>query len=126
MCRTSRPPRNGSRAALREEAHRLDAGAAWHVATGEAADGVDSRQLTLFAALHESQSGLELFRTRWQSAATARERAVLVARTIPVNRPHLQMRLGRPVTRADLWREQRARLGALAGWAWAKAVRRDR
>ena len=92
----------------------------------EAADGVDSRQLTLFAALHESQSGLELFRTRWQSAATARERAVLVARTIPVNRPHLQMRLGRPVTRADLWREQRARLGALAGWAWTKAVRRDR
>lgn len=113
-------------AALREEAHRLDAGAAWHVATGEAADGVDSRQLTLFAALHESQSGLELFRTRWQSAATARERAVLVARTIPVNRPHLQMRLGRPVTRADLWREQRARLGVLAGWAWRKAVRRDR
>ena len=113
-------------AALREEAHRLHAGAAWHVATGEAADGVDSRQLTLFAALHESQSGLELFRTRWQSAATARERAVLVARTIPVNRPHLQMRLGRPVTRADLWREQRARLGALAGWAWTKAVRRDR
>ena len=113
-------------AALREEAHRLDAGAAWHVATGEAADGVDTRQLALFAALHESQSGLELFRTRWRSAATARERAVLVARTIPVNRPHLQMRLGRPVTRADLWREQRARLGALAGWAWRKAVRRDR
>ncbi|PPQ22831.1 hypothetical protein C4888_11325, partial [Streptococcus agalactiae] len=113
-------------AALREEAHRLHAGAAWHVATGEAADGVDTRQRALFAALHESQSGLELFRTRWQSAATARERAVLVARTIPVNRPHLQMRLGRPVTRADLWREQRARLGALAGWAWTKAVRRDR
>lgn len=113
-------------AALREEAHRLDAGAAWHVATGEAADGVDARQLTLFEALHESQSGLELFRTRWQSAATVRERAVLVAHTIPVNRPHLQMRLGRPVTRADLWREQRARLGALAGWAWTKAVRRGR
>lgn len=112
--------------ALREEAHRLDAGAAWHVATGEAADRVDPRQLTLFAALHESQSGLALFRTRWQSATTVRERAALVARTIPVNRPHLQMRLGRPVTRADLWREQRTRLGALAGWAWTKAVRRGR
>lgn len=116
----------GSWAALRQEAHRLDAGAAWHVATGEATDGADARQLTLFAALHESQSGLELFRTRWQSATTVRERAALVARTIPVNRPHLQMRLGRPVTRADLWREQRTRLGALAGWAWTKAVRRGR
>jgi len=113
-------------AALREEAHRLDAAAAWHVATGEATDGVNARQLTLFEALQESQSGLELLRTRWRSAASVRERAALVARTIPVNRPHLQMRLGRPVTRADLWREQRARLGALAGWAWTKAVRRDR
>ncbi len=112
--------------ALRQEARRLHATAAWHVATGEEADGMDAHDLALFEALQHDESGLDLFRTRWQSAATVRERAVLLARTIPVNRPHLQMRLGRPVTRADLWREQRARLGALTDWAWTKAARRGR
>ncbi|MCV7478489.1 nucleotidyltransferase family protein [Micrococcus luteus] len=112
--------------ALRQEARRLHATAAWHVATGEEADGMDAHDLALFEALQADESGLDLFRTRWRTARSARERARLVLHTLPVNRPHLQMRLGRPVTRADLWREQGARLGALAGWAWTKAVRRDR
>lgn len=112
--------------ALRDEARRLDAAAAWHVATGEEADGIDVQELTLFEALQESRTGLDMLGTRWRAAPSTRERLALLARALPVNRPHLQMRLGRPVTRADLRREQRARLGALAGWAWTKAVRRDR
>lgn len=112
--------------ALRQEARRLRAAAAWHVSTGEEAQGMDAHDLSLFTALQDHESGLDLFRTRWRSAGSARERAALVARTVPVNRPHLQMRLRREPTRADLWREQRGRALALARWAWTRGVRRGR
>lgn len=106
--------------ALRQEARRLHATAAWHVATGEDADGMDAHDLALFEALQDDESGLDLFRTRWRTAHSARERARLVLHTLPVNRPHLQMRLGHAPTRADLWREQRSRATALARWAWTR------
>lgn len=87
-------------------------------------EGVDAHELPLFEALQESRSGLELLGTRRRSAGSAGQRLALLARTVPVNRPHLRMRLGRPLTRADMWREQGARAGALAAWAWRTAVRR--
>ncbi|MEW1964843.1 nucleotidyltransferase family protein [Micrococcus sp. NPDC078436] len=111
---------------LREQARVLDATAAWHVATDEDAVGMDEHDLTLFTALRSQESGMQLFTTRWRAAESTRERAALVLHTLPVNRPHLQMRLGRPPTRADILREQAHRAGALVGWIREKAVSRGR
>ncbi|MCK6094782.1 nucleotidyltransferase family protein [Micrococcus sp. EYE_162] len=111
---------------VREQAEVLGATAAWHVATDEDAAGMDEHDLTLFTALRSQESGMQLFTTRWRAAESTRERAALVLHTLPVNRPHLQMRLGRPPTRADILREQAHRAGALAGWIREKAVSRGR
>lgn len=113
-------------AALRARAEALGAGAAWRVATQEATDDADEHDLRLFTALRASESGMDLFATRWAAARSGRERVRLVLHTIPVNRPHLQMRLGRTPTRADRRREQAARARALMVWAWHRKVRRGR
>lgn len=110
---------------LREQARVLDAAAAWHLATGEDAAGMDEHDLTLFTALRDQESGMDMFSTRWQAADTARERASLLLHTIPVNRPHLQMRLGHPPTRREILQEQWTRAGELAAWI-RRSARRGR
>jgi len=112
-------------AALRTEAHSLGAEAAWSVATAEAPSrAANDHDLRLFTALHHRETGFDLFRTRWGAARSARERAALVLHTIPVNKAHLQMRLGRPITRKDILREQVGRVFSAAAWLKTKAVHR--
>lgn len=110
---------------LREQARVLDAAAAWHLATEEEVADMDEHDLSLFGALRDQETGMDMFSTRWQAAGTARDRAALLLHTIPVNRPHLQMRLGHPPSRREVLEEQVARAGALAAWI-RRSARRGR
>ncbi|MDY6054822.1 nucleotidyltransferase family protein [Micrococcus sp.] len=113
---------------LREQAQAFGAGAAWHVATGEepTTGSEDAAELRLFQALSAHESGMDLFATRWASATGLPAKAALVWGAVGVNRPHLRMRLGRPLRRGDVTRAQLGRIAALARWAWNKGVHRDR
>lgn len=111
---------------LRSLAATLDAEAAWDVATGEDLAPGGTAESELFTALRSHASGAELLAARWRAAGTVRERAGLVARVAPVNRAHLQMRLGRPITWRDVVREQASRVGAGLTWICGRAVRRGR
>ncbi|UBH24469.1 nucleotidyltransferase family protein [Micrococcus porci] len=115
----------GQWAELRVQAQILGAGAAWSIATGETdVAGVDEREALLLSAVRGDESGIRLLATRWHAARGWRERLHLLVRTVPVNRAHLQMRLGRPPTTADVLREQASRGAALTRWAAGKAVPR--
>ena len=70
--------------------------------------------------------GFGTFKAVTRAAGTARERVELVLHVLPVNRAHLAMRLGRPVTWRDVAREQTSRVGAGLTWIRRKAVRRGR
>lgn len=111
---------------LRTLAAVLDAEAAWDVATGEDLAPEGTAESELFAALRSHASGADLLAARWRAAGTVRERAALILHVLPVNRPHLQMRLGRPVTWRDVLREQASRVGAGLAWARGKTMRRGR
>lgn len=111
---------------LRSLAADLDSQAAWDVATGEDLAPAGTAESELFTALRSHASGADLLAARWRAAGTARERVELVLHVLPVNRAHLAMRLGRPVTWRDVAREQTSRVGAGLTWIRRKAVRRGR
>ncbi|MET3895760.1 Uncharacterised nucleotidyltransferase [Micrococcus luteus] len=106
---------------LRGEAESLGAGAAWRAATGEGGGPADASEERIFAALQADEAGVDLLAARWAAATGPRARLALVRRAIPVNRPHLQMRLGRPPTRVDIAREQLGRVRELIAWALRRA-----
>ena len=96
------------------------------MATGEDLAPAGTAESELFTALRSHASGADLLAARWRAAGTARERVELVLHVLPVNRAHLAMRLGRPVTWRDVAREQTSRVGAGLTWIRRKAVRRGR
>lgn len=106
-------------ARLRETARQFHAEAAWQAATGENIGG-DPAQVALYLGMGAGVSELELFLLQWRATPRLAARFALLGRTLPVNRAHLSMSLGRAATTADALRWQWRRLCQIGRWGYRR------